>query len=281
MSPVSDMQTAKKSVELISGDTTAQTEDSDVNMVQGTPRKLPAVESCSSVTSPEEDKRLETSPYISEVCLLRFGSANEPYTVLETFLQRHPGFTAPGWKGSAHSSRPIKLPKVDQDTGHTLVHYLYTGTYQTLRPKGVSLDAIRIIEYKRSVLAYCAARRHGLPGLASLAKRNIKNLDKEISIFEFLDIASEACQKLPKTELWFSEFVQARIKAVLEANEDLLADQNLLGRIGKVAASDKTLMTGMVKTYVDKIAGEASKKRAFEEHSDDEAPRLELRRSTA
>lgn len=221
------------------------------------------------------------SPYISEVCLLRFGSANEPYTVLETFLQQHPGFTASGWKGSAHSSRPIKLSEVDQDTGHTLVHYLYTGTYQTLKPTGVSLDALKINEYKRGVFAYCAGRRHGLPGLASLAKRKIKSLNEEISIFEFLDIASQAFQRLSRTDPWFSDFVQTRIKAVLEANEDLLADGDLLDRIGQVAVFDNGLMGGMVKTYVDKIAEVASRKRAFEEIFDDEAVMSALRRSTA
>lgn len=65
MSAVSDTQTAENSVGIVSGDTdahaTAQTEDSDVNIVQSTPRKIPAVETRSSSTSTEENKRLETS----------------------------------------------------------------------------------------------------------------------------------------------------------------------------------------------------------------------------
>lgn len=65
MSAVSDTQKAENSVGIVSGDTdartTAQTEDSDVSIVQSTPRKLPAVETRSSGTSTEGIKRLETS----------------------------------------------------------------------------------------------------------------------------------------------------------------------------------------------------------------------------
>ena len=43
----------------------------------------------------------------------------------------------------------IELPELDDDIGHTLVHYLYTGAYQTLKLRRVTED-VEITEYKEA-----------------------------------------------------------------------------------------------------------------------------------
>lgn len=59
----------------------------------------------------------------------------------------------------------IWLTEIDEDVGHTLVHYLYTGEYQTLRES----EHRRHTEYKRSVLVYCAASNLEIVDLGDMA----------------------------------------------------------------------------------------------------------------
>jgi hypothetical protein len=149
---------------------------------------------------------------------------------------------------------------LDEDIGHTLVHYLYTGTYQTLKLRGGSDDAGRITEYRISVLAYCAARMYGLNGLNRFAKDNIERLGKGIPIFDFLDVTREAYPKLPEDETWFSDHLKKRIKSAFEANGNLFKQSGLVDRIGKVSAFDKALLKIIVEVYNERIAGLISEK---------------------
>jgi hypothetical protein len=61
------------------------------------------------------------------------------------------------------------MSNVDEDVGHTVVHFLYTGGYETVSsPLDESiLDLAR--EYKRSVLVYHALRTWGPTDLKVLA----------------------------------------------------------------------------------------------------------------
>jgi hypothetical protein len=67
----------------------------------------------------------------------------------------------------------IYLPDVDEGTGHVLIHYLYTGTYQTLDDIQFSPAEMARVEFKRAVLAYSAAKKYMLHGLQRLAGQQI------------------------------------------------------------------------------------------------------------
>ena len=80
-----------------------------------------------------------------------FGS--KEYSIHEKFIPKSPKWKGdPGWGGC---KQVLELKDLDEDTGHTVVHYLYTDLYQTLNTPGIPKDAE--VEYKRSVLFM----RHG------------------------------------------------------------------------------------------------------------------------
>ena len=116
------------------------------------------------------------------------------------------------------SDQTIWLSKLDQDIGYTLVHYLYTGAYQTLKQRNILGSAERTTEYRRSVLVYCAARSYRLDGLVTHAKRTIGRFDERLSI---LDIAREAYPKLLGDEIWFPDYLKMKIEAAFEVDETL------------------------------------------------------------
>ncbi len=121
---------------------------------------------------------------------LSIGPSRIQYTVLQEFLRQCPELAhicrSNPW------SRTIALPELDEDIGHTLVHYLYTGTYQTLKPRDVSGEVERITGYKRNVHLYCAARTYGPGGLELLVKGNIESFEETRKIIwkSFLERAA-------------------------------------------------------------------------------------------
>ena len=70
------------------------------------------------------------------------------------------------WRTKIHDSPlsepSLYLPQIDEEIGHTVVHYTYTGQYQTLEPKGGSTKYKRHTQYCYSVLVCGIARKYGL-----------------------------------------------------------------------------------------------------------------------
>ena len=74
------------------------------------------------------------------------------------------------------------MSDVHEDVGHTFVHFLYSGDYETLNwPLDESTSDIAR-EYKRSILVYQASRIYYLPDLEALAKQKIEQLGEEVSV---------------------------------------------------------------------------------------------------
>ncbi|KAI9752010.1 MAG: hypothetical protein M1835_001139, partial [Candelina submexicana] len=237
---------------------TAVGKESTTSMNQGDiPYEPPTEVTCFANTPTQEDNRPETSPYVTPAFTLLIGPSRIQYTVLQEFLRQ-----CPEWAHICRSnpwSRTIVLPAMNEDIGHTLVHYLYTGTYQTLKPRDVSGEVERITEYKRNVQLYCAAKTYGLGGLELLVKGNIENFEETISIFNLLDIAEEAYEKLSDDEVWFTDHLAKELKVAFNTDETLFSRQCFLDRFGKVKNFDKALVKSLVEIYTDQIASMANK----------------------
>ncbi|KAI4906226.1 hypothetical protein J4E90_010809 [Alternaria incomplexa] len=108
----------------------------------------------------------------------------------------------------AFVKQSVLLPELDLNTAHTLVHYLYTGKYQSLNTPASSDKVIPEV-YKLGAGVYCAAARYKLPGLAELAQNKLKSLDEEMSIFDILTVARDhAFPLLPEDDLWYPSYVE-------------------------------------------------------------------------
>lgn len=159
---------------------------------------------------------------------------------------------------------------MDEDIGHSLVHYLYTGEYQTLKSVDASKETssdttgqetrsyvsgrVSILEYKRSVRLYCIARTYGLERLVMWSKAHMKLLDGSVSIWDILEIAEEAYSKLPHNELWFAEYLKGTMQAALHVDKTLPTRNEFLSRIGRVKRFDQALMRIVAEIYVG-VAG--------------------------
>jgi hypothetical protein len=184
---------------------------------------------------------------------LEIGKNRVRYIVPEFLVKQSPKWLAPThWPGIF--GRTIELPRVDEDIGHTLVHFLFSGEYQTLKPEGASGPLNNALEYRRAILVYYAAREYKLDGLVDHAKRKMEVYSEDLSIFQILDITSDVYSELPDGETWFPDYLKTQIKEAFTLNETIFAQEEFLDQIGKTPAYSKALAKIMVDILTSKQA---------------------------
>ncbi|KAF2443080.1 hypothetical protein P171DRAFT_433422 [Karstenula rhodostoma CBS 690.94] len=188
-----------------------------------------------------------TSPYTSCPVAFNVGSENKTYYVLQEHLQN---------LDLTNSCRPgegdIHLPDVDESTGHVLVHYLYTGLYQTLGIK-MCLVTEANIEFKRALSTYTAAKRYGLSGLQQLAKQEIERVGAEMNIFDVVDAIKENFSKLVCDNTWFNGYLEGKAKTAFDEDHTVFARDNFFEHINDVALA-QAMAKCIIELYNNKVS---------------------------
>lgn len=137
------------------------------------------------------------SPYLTTLVSLLVGPKKAHYTVPRAFLSESPQWSRSDsldFNDFGYGAR-IDLPGVNKEAGHTLVHYLYTGTFQKLQsPEDEDLKA----ELKNNVHLYGVAANYGLAGLKELVLEKIQTQEGSGDIFDTLDAIKEGFKTLCK-----------------------------------------------------------------------------------
>ncbi|PWY80100.1 hypothetical protein BO83DRAFT_203406 [Aspergillus eucalypticola CBS 122712] len=202
----------------------------------------------------EEYEQPELSPYETRLVIVLLGPSERKFSIPEYYLKQSPVFadilsTYPNF--ITRTTPCIALPDIDDDITHTIVHYLHTGTYQTLRHSG---DWTKT-EYRRSVLAYAAASKYELSGLLTLSKKYMQKLDKDLSIFDVLSVARKAITKIPDWDQWFfSVYVRSRLAAAFDEDEDLFESPRFQYLLGAEPGFVTCLVQAMVAIYEAKLS---------------------------
>jgi hypothetical protein len=162
------------------------------------------------------------SPYTEKsVIALLIRDDGVKYLVPETYLsQSRPLMARIQRDHCSYSSSLVDLQELDENTAHTVIHYLFTGNYQSLKPVQFQPQPTRM-EYQRSGLAYCAARSYGLGGLESLAKEQMKKLEQSLSVFSIIDTARIVFHKLPESDEWYLNHLEESIRPFIEQDRSL------------------------------------------------------------
>ncbi|KAJ5816960.1 hypothetical protein N7447_009193 [Penicillium robsamsonii] len=131
---------------------------------------------------------------------------------------------------------------VDEDIGHTVVHFLYTGGYETVNSplkEGIS-DLAR--EYKRSVLVYHASRTWGLSDLEVLAQQKMQHLDEELPVLEILRVTRDVFSSLPAGETWLPGYIEGNLQRLLKPDNPELDLPGFYDIIGQDHQFDNAVM---------------------------------------
>ncbi|PSN59046.1 hypothetical protein BS50DRAFT_626910 [Corynespora cassiicola Philippines] len=226
-----------------------QTPSSQAEPEQPTPERMALLgDSYMELTpGPQSEARPKTSPYASPPVTIFIGPSHKKHYVPRDLLRNPDWVTSSGSQGDG-----IQLLDVDESTGHVLIHYLYTGAYQTLDDIETSAKEIHA-KFKSAVLVYIAAKTYKLDGLQQLAKHKTEQFGTDINIFDTVEIVEKYFSKLSVDTTWFHDYLDEKVKVAFEADHTVFAGNDFFDRIND-ASLIRVLSKCMAKLYENKIS---------------------------
>ncbi|KAL3475084.1 hypothetical protein BJX99DRAFT_259700 [Aspergillus californicus] len=186
--------------------------------------------------------RPQSCPYIPS-CIIRVVIQSMECHIPECYVEKYDKL-----KCNLSSFPPtIRLDDIDEDIGHTVVHFLYTGQYETLSYAPDKDSSSLALEYRRSVQVYHAARTYGLHGLEHRAIKYIKSFGESMSIFEVLRVAQTVFSRLPEDDVWFRDYLQQSLQTALVHDGNLFKKDELHAAF----RGDPVLYEAVMKMMVD------------------------------
>jgi hypothetical protein len=166
---------------------------------------------------------------------------NKRYGLPESFLREYPEFPP-----RSPFSSIITLQDVHEDAGHSLVHFLYSGNYETINSP-LNEDTSDIArEYRRSVFVCQASRKYGLTALEALAQHYIQRFSDELSLSDILREGSNVFSNLPEGETWFPNFIKGQLQRLLKPSELACNLDELYKSLGQNDHFDSTVLKVVV-----------------------------------
>ncbi|KAK4059910.1 hypothetical protein Trihar35433_10454 [Trichoderma harzianum] len=165
-------------------------------------------------TTDMDNTRLDVSPYAAPSAVLQLQDASRLY-VPAHLLVKSPKLSSPDENGIYHLDMP-------HEVAHVVVHYLFTDTYQCLRPKGSSLNEKLIAEFLTSIRVYIVARDYKLPLLEELAQAEITRLGSGFRIPLVFDLVQEAYPHPSLDDTWLRQYLKSRLSILFTDPKELL-----------------------------------------------------------
>lgn len=143
----------------------------------------------------------------------------------------------------------IRFGRVKEDTGHTIIHWLYTGEYDNL-PDSSEQGSVNQeeLEYKQSVHTHCAAYMYVILGLEKLAEQKMKSYEESVDIRHVLGVARgvfplfRSRDHLPPG---YQDHLRKRLASAIQDDKDLLRLNMFIGRMGQVPDFDMFVLENL------------------------------------
>ncbi|KAJ5093578.1 hypothetical protein N7456_009439 [Penicillium angulare] len=185
-----------------------------------------------------------SSPYEGPMTTIQIG--NREYGLPDRLLRQIPRF-----RKGIFGFGPTVLSEIQEDVAHTFVHFLYTGSYQTILENPFNEDLVSIAEeYRKAVSVYQAARVYELPDLESLAKHYIELFDEDIPIYEMLRLTRDVFSALPENENWLLGYIERSLQRQLKIDG---SDSNL-GEVYQVLGLNHEFDIAVMKMVVESFS---------------------------
>lgn len=153
----------------------------------------------------------------------------------------------------------IHMDIAGDDIGHTIIHWLYTGQYQTLPDLSLPSQgtARRQLEYKRSVHVYCVAFAYELSELEWLAKQQIRLHEGCVDIYQILAVAREV---LPIFKGWmylsggYLAYLREKLVFAFKTDRHCFQRDKFLECLGQIPELDKFVLRTVIELHSSEIA---------------------------
>ncbi|KAK8019160.1 hypothetical protein PG990_004298 [Apiospora arundinis] len=164
------------------------------------PEPVPAV---------DDDPRPTSSPYTTPIVNVCFGNTHEVFKVPKALLDKCSNLPSRGTY-----SNEYRFECIPKNVGHILIHFLFTDTYQSLKPQGSTLCEMQATEFATCVQAYSVAQTHELPSLAKLAQREIWRLSESVDMSTVLAALSTAYPNGIVDDVFLSGYLKSRMETL-------------------------------------------------------------------
>ncbi|KAI9146756.1 hsp70-like protein [Paramyrothecium foliicola] len=164
------------------------------------------------------------SPYASTMVELQFQD-QYPLNVHADLLRKSPVLYGQYLSGTYVTNRRLKLNDISYSVGHTMVHFLFTGTYE--RPKetenAANEDPDLIID--TAFQAYHAAQKYKLTLLAELAKDDIYKLGAQLDLPRLIKAIESEFSGGSHLDAWLSAYLIEKIQSLNIESATCLANE--------------------------------------------------------
>lgn len=158
----------------------------------------------------------------------------------------------PGWSKTGLEKK-FSLLDLEEATGHTLIHYLFTKTYETLYTEANSSKHEACIGLKRALLVYIMTEKYDLPNnLQQLATREMEEHGSRLNVFETLEAFKDHFSKLD-SKSWVHNYLSKKAKAAFEENHTVFKTKAFMESADD-AGLNKFMMGCVIDLYDDKIS---------------------------
>jgi hypothetical protein len=137
-------------------------------------------------------------------------------------------------------------------TGHTIVHYLYKGSYE-IPPTSNSVNPHKHNGLGAALLVFIATSSHALHDLQQLTTREIEKHGSILSLTELLQTIDDNFSRLGPHG-WVHEYLRRKAKEAFDRDHTVFSDKIFLQNLGS-AALIKFMAKCVVDLYSTKIAG--------------------------
>jgi hypothetical protein len=159
---------------------------------------------------------------------LRIGPHHQPYFVPEILLQ-----SLRDLPFSESAERTIDLPDVDAETGHVIVHFLYTSQYQTLPDiEEESGPSYSRAGFKKAISAFIAAKNYKLTALQELARNEVHKCGENIGVAQAAHgIGKDTLSALQEDALWLQDLIMQKAEQAFANNDDIFSSNSFFSGI--------------------------------------------------
>ncbi|KAI8963643.1 hypothetical protein F5Y11DRAFT_318798 [Daldinia sp. FL1419] len=159
-------------------------------------------------TTAVADNRPELSPYIGHqtiLCSSEGFSCSIPTSLINKYF------------------RPADIPKLPEyfkkipsSCVHVIAHFIYTGTYQCLKPKGPSQYHRDLIEFATCTRVYWIARAYGIVGLLNLARGEMERFKSRLHVTQVLDTLKAIYPTVPSADTWLHGYFASLVGYLID-----------------------------------------------------------------
>ncbi|KAJ5798550.1 uncharacterized protein N7503_007846 [Penicillium pulvis] len=150
--------------------------------------------------------QVHSSPY--KLPLIAISIGEDQYGIPWPYLETYPRFRKLAYSGKLELA-------ISPDIGHTVVHFLYTGKWQTIDCGLSRGKTYTEREYQRCVQVYHASMKYDLSELKVMAEKYIAHFGNEFSAMELLRLTTEVFSEFPEDEFWLPNYVTNTLQEIV------------------------------------------------------------------